>query len=95
MSLAAQPIANPAVLFKEIAFDEGAVLFNPDNFSAISLNPTGVVVWKLIDGRRTIQDIVRGVKAHFKDVPNTVTDDIVALLKLLSGDGYVGYEVTA
>lgn len=75
--------------------DEWAVLFNPENFCAMSLNATGVVVWKLIDGQRTIAEIVAGVKAHFKDVPDTVTDDIAALLKVLSGDGYVGYEVTA
>jgi hypothetical protein len=95
MHLTAQPIVNPAVLFREIPIDEWAVLFNPDNFSALSLNPTGVVVWKLIDGRRNIQDIVMAVKAHFKNVPESVTDDVVGLLEILSGDGYVGYEVAA
>jgi len=47
-----KPIANPVVLLRE-EFDDWAILFNPDatlGFSGFGLNPTGVYVWKLLDG---------------------------------------------
>ena len=47
-----KPIAAPFVLLRE-EFDDWAVLFNPDaafGFGGFGLNPTGVSVWKLLDG---------------------------------------------
>lgn len=89
------PIANPSVIMKEVPFDNWGVLFNPDNASALSLNPTGMLVWKLIDGRRTVEDIAAAVRAHFREVPETVSDDVAGLLEILVEDGYAGYEVEA
>jgi hypothetical protein len=91
MELSAKPIANPAVIFQE-QFDHWAVLVNLDTAGAVALNPTGVVVWKLIDGQRSVVDIVTAVEGHFKNVPDTVADDVSALLDALAEDGFVGFE---
>lgn len=92
MDLSSTPIKNPAVLAREI-FDGGMVLVNADNASSLALsNQTAVVVWEMADGKNTVQDIIKGVKHQFQDVPDTVSSDIIAFLELLTQDGFVGFE---
>ncbi len=93
MELAKVPIANPATVFQE-GEDGWAVLVNLDVVSSLALNPTGIVVWKLVNGRRTIADIVDKVEKQFDEVPNSVTEDVVKLVKDLADDGFIGYEWT-
>ncbi len=51
------PIANPSVVVREES-DEWAILFDPDTGKSFGLNPISVFVWKRLDGRHTIRDIV-------------------------------------
>ncbi len=46
-----KPIVNPYVQLRE-EFDDWAILFNPDTGRGFGLNPTGVRVWKLLDGEQ-------------------------------------------
>ncbi|MHB9098409.1 MAG: PqqD family peptide modification chaperone, partial [Syntrophales bacterium] len=57
MNQSDRPIANPIVVLRE-EFDDWAVLFNPDTADAVGTNPVGVAVWKRMDGKRSIEDIV-------------------------------------
>jgi hypothetical protein len=86
-----RPMANPAVIYRPVLAGE-AVLVNPDTAAALALNPSGCVVWQLVDGERTVEQIVDGVRRHFRGVPDSVTDDVTALLELLAEDGFVGLE---
>ena len=92
MERSRKPIANPAVIFQE-QFDHWAVLVNLDTAGAVALNPTGVLVWKLLDGQRSVADIAAAVEGRFKDAPDTVADDVSALLDTLAEEGFIGYEV--
>jgi hypothetical protein len=92
MKLASKPVANPAVMFQE-AFDGEVVLVNTDTAAAIVLNPTGVVAWRLMDGSHSVDDIVASIKRQFKGVPDTVFEDVQALVTTLAEDGFVGYEL--
>jgi len=84
------PIANPVVVFRE-EFDDWAVLFNPDTADAAGINPVGCEVWKLLDGRHTIEDIIVSIRDRFEDVPGTAADEIVSFIKELEQRGFVGY----
>ena len=57
----ARLIANPVVVLRE-EFDDWAILFNPDTAEATAINPTGVLVWKHMDGRRGLGEIVAAVE---------------------------------
>ena len=92
MMLAKIPVANPAVVSRD-GLDDGRVMVNCDTGAAIALNPTGALVWNLIDGRRTPEEIIDAVRRHFSNAPETVSDDVVLLLATLSEDGFIGYEV--
>ncbi len=63
-----KPIANPIVVLRE-EFDDWAVLFNPDTADAVGTNPVGVAVWKRMDGKRSIEDIVTEIKNKFEETP--------------------------
>jgi hypothetical protein len=93
MELAEKPLANPAVAYRE-GVDGWAVLVNLDTAGSLALNPTGVVVWQLVDGQRTVEQIVSAVQRHFRDAPPTVTDDVSELLDTLAEEGFIGFEWT-
>ena len=86
------PIANPIAVLRE-EFDDWAVLFNPDAAEAVGINPVGVVVWKLMDGRRTLEEIIGQIGDQFDKVPSSVGDEVAAFIALLAERGFVGGEV--
>jgi hypothetical protein len=93
MELAAKPMPNPAVIYRPVIANE-AVLVNPDTGASLALNASGCVVWELVDGERSVEQIVDRVRGHFRDVPDSVGDDVIALLDSLAQEGFVGLEWT-
>ena len=87
-----RPIANPTVVLRE-EFDDWAILFNPDTADAVGTNPVGVAVWKLMDGKRSLEKIVAEIKDQFADVPDAATKEVTAFVKDLAERGFVGYEL--
>jgi SynChlorMet cassette protein ScmD len=87
-----RPIANPIVVLRE-EFDDWAVLFNPDTAYAAGTNPVGVAVWKLMDGKRSIEDIVSKIKNSFADTPDASFKEIAAFVNTLAENGFVGLEL--
>jgi SynChlorMet cassette protein ScmD len=87
-----KPIANPIVVLRE-EFDDWAILFNPDTAAAMGINPVGVAVWKRMDGKRSLKEIVSEIKTSFEDVPEAALEKITAFVDNLAERGYVGYEL--
>jgi SynChlorMet cassette protein ScmD len=87
-----KPIINPIVVLRE-EFDDWAVLFNPDTADALGTNPVGVAVWKRMDGKRSIEDIVSEIKNSFEDTPDAALKEIAAFVNTLDEKGFVGLEV--
>ncbi len=89
---AKKPVANPVVVLRE-EFDDWAILFNPDTADAVGTNPVGVAVWKLMDGKHGIEEIITKIKDQFADVPDAATKEIPAFINDLTQRGFVGYEL--
>ena len=89
-----QPTPNPAVVLRE-EFDDWAVLFNPDTAEAIGMNPVGVATWKLMDGRRSLDEIVAEIGRLLDGVPGTAMDDMTSFVVNLAERGFVGFELAA
>ena len=87
-----RPIANPIVVLRE-EFDDWAVLFNPDTADAVGTNPVGVAAWKLMDGKRSIEDIVSEIKNSFEDSPDAAFKEIAAFVDTLAEKGFIGLEL--
>ena len=87
-----RPIANPIVVLRE-EFDDWAVLFNPETADAVGTNPVGVAVWKRMDGKRSIEDIVSEIRNSFEDAPDAAIKEIGAFVNVLAENGFVGLEL--
>lgn len=87
-----RPIANPIVVLRE-EFDDWAVLFNPDTADAVGTNPVGVAVWKRMDGKRNLEDIVSEIKNSFEDTPDAAFKEISAFVNTLAENGFAGLEL--
>jgi hypothetical protein len=86
------PIPNPDAV-QEVGTDGWTLLVNPDTAGAMAVNQTGALIWKLVDGRRTAEEIIAAVRSRFPDAPDTVAEDVRALLTKLAEGGFVGREI--
>ena len=84
-----KPRANPFVVLRE-EFDDWAILFNPDTGRGFGLSPTGVLVWKLLDGERTIDALLEQVREHAESVPDEAGDDLEAFVHALLAERLTG-----
>ncbi len=83
--------ANPVVVLRE-EFDDWAVLYNPDTAAASGINPVGVAIFKLLDGRHTLAQIVEAVRSEFSGAPEGIEGEVRAFIEGLVAKGYAGYE---
>ena len=63
-----RPKANPLVVLREES-DNWAILFHPDTGESFAVDPVAVFIWRRLDGRHTLQDIIRELRAHCQDAP--------------------------
>ena len=85
-----RPVANPLIVLRE-EFDDWAILFNPDTGEAHALNPTSVMIWKLLDGKHDIDSIVTHIRNNCTDVSDSVEKDVQDFIELLLQNGYAGH----
>jgi SynChlorMet cassette protein ScmD len=89
-----KPIANPIVVLRE-EFDDWAILFNPDTAAAVGINPVGVAVWKRMDGKRSLEEIVAEINDRFEEVPAGALEEVSVFVSTLAEQGFVGHALTA
>ena len=83
-------IANPAVVLRE-EFDNWAILFDPDTGQAFGINPLGVLVWKSLNGKYTIDDILERIHESAEHVPSEAEDHIRNFLRTVVELGLACY----
>jgi len=88
----ARPVANPLIVLRE-EFDDWAILFDPDTGKGMGLNPTGVFIWKLLDGSHTLNDILEKLRGECENVPEDAGNEIKDFIQELTGRGLAGFEV--
>ena len=92
MSAIGKPVINPLVILRE-EFDDWAIVFDPDSGKAFGLNPTGVLIWKYLDGKHAIADIERELRLQMDDVPYTLREDLESFIGVLIEQGLAGHEI--
>ncbi len=86
-----KPIANPLLVLRE-EFDDWAILFDPDTGDASALNPVSVFIFKRLDGKHTLTDIMNELQKECTDMPATAETDVHEFITDLIAKGYAGYE---
>lgn len=76
-----RPQKNPQVVYRELA--EGGVLLNLESGQYHGLNGTGLVIWDLIDGRRTISALLTELRTRLDAVPADLEREVAGFLESL------------
>jgi len=82
-------VANLGIILRE-EFDGWAILFNPENGDGFGTNQIGVFIFKQLDGKNTISDIVLGLKTNCDDVPDNAKKYVQAFVDTLLEKGLAG-----
>jgi len=85
------PVANPLIVLRE-EFDDWAILFDPETGNTFSINPIGVLIWKQLDGRHTLGEIVEQIKEAAADVPDDVSGHVQNFIRNAVERGLIAYE---
>ena len=80
---------NQVVVLRE-EFDDWAVLYNPDNAEAVGTNPIGVEIWKNLDGKRSVGDIIAEIKQEYNNVSENAEAEISEFIQKLLQHGLIG-----
>jgi SynChlorMet cassette protein ScmD len=92
MSYQDKLIANSLIVFRE-EFDDWALLFDPSSGLSFGLNPVSAFIWKCLDGKHTIGDIVSELKDNCEDIPEDVNSRVEKFINSLIDNGLAGYQV--
>ncbi len=87
-----KPVVNPMMVFRE-EFDDWAVLFDPETGKAFGVDPVGALIWKHLDGKHSLGDIVAVVHERCSDVPDDAPELVKEFVQSLLGHGFAGCEV--
>ena len=53
--------------------NEWGILFDADNGEGFAVDPVAVFIWKQLDGKKTVGDIIHLIKQNFIGAPDDVT----------------------
>ena len=84
------PLANSFVVLRE-EFDDWAILFDPDRCAGFGLNPTGVYLWKLLDGKNDLDALAETMHKVVDNVPDDVREHTRTFVDALVALGLASY----
>lgn len=84
-------IANPLVVLRE-ELDDWAILFDPNTGEGFAVNPVSAYIWKRLDGKNTIEEILSSLREDCEDVPDDAIDSIKEFVQELVDRGLAGHE---
>ena len=80
--------ASPDVVTREVP--EGAILVNIQTGFAFKLNRVGLEVWRLLDGKRGLDEIIGDLQSTYAVDAERLQRDVEVLLDDLRKQGLVG-----
>lgn len=89
MSLSCRLLANPMIVLRE-EFDDWALLFDPDTHNTFGLNPVSVFIYKKLDGRHTLAEIVSELRLVCPSAPEDVERYVETFFDNLVSNGLAG-----
>lgn len=84
----ARPIGDPRFVLRE-EYPDTALVFDPDSGEQYVLNHVGALIWKLLNGRRTLAEITERLPVHCRDVPEAAGRQVADFVQTLRQKGLV------
>ena len=82
-------IPHPVAGVKLEVLDDETLLYHPSLTKAIYLNPAATIVWRLIDGERTIDNIAEILRDSFPDETKNIEGDVISVVESLEDQGAI------
>ncbi|MEN6389380.1 MAG: PqqD family peptide modification chaperone [Syntrophomonas sp.] len=79
MTISNKPELKKSLVIRE-EFDDYAILFDPDTSLACAINPVSVFICRQLNGQRTVDEIVDGIRQTFTEVPDELKEDVQSFL---------------
>jgi len=86
-----KPIADPLLVFRG-ELDNWGILYDPDTGNAFGLDPVSAFIWRRLDGKHSINDIVAELHENCSDMPDNANSFIESFIQDLGKQGLAGYE---
>ena len=83
---------NPDVIMRD-DFDDFTILFDPDTGKAYGLNPVGEIIWKLLNDKITLDNIIAKLKEECIEVSNDVETEVKEFINNLLKHGLIGKRI--
>ena len=81
-----RPTKKPSVISKKLGKE--TVLYDQETRAIHVLNPTGIMVWELCDGRHSPEDIERALRDEFRaDEKDGILEDVRRILERFHSEG--------
>lgn len=71
-------VRDASVLWREL--DGETIILNPKEGCSYNLNPVGTLIWKLLDGQHTTEDIIKAICETYEVEPEQASQDLELLL---------------
>lgn len=81
----------PVPLFRLEPLDGQLLLYHPGLTRTVHLNEEASLVWRLCDGRRSNQEIVRLLQETYPEEAHRIADDVEATLRRLEHEGAIEF----
>jgi hypothetical protein len=72
-----------SVAFRRLAKGEGGVLLHLETGQYHGVNEVGCLIWELLDGERTVDEVTSGVHERVEDPPDDLSGLVIAFLESL------------
>jgi len=89
ITLTSVPTANPDVTVRDIG--EETIILSQKGDMLHTLNAVGAFLWRSIDGRRSVRDILSALLREYAVGEATARDDVRAFFEELQSKGLVTY----
>jgi SynChlorMet cassette protein ScmD len=81
--------ANPNIVLR-VEFDDWGVLFDPDTGRSKGLSPTGVFIWRKLDGSKTKEEVLKDLNSACDGgIPENAGEDYDKFISQLNELGYL------
>ena len=57
--------------------DGELLLYSPSSATTLHLNGSSAIIWDLIDGKNSVEDVIAELKAAFPDHAEQITQDVI------------------
>lgn len=72
-----------SVAFRRLAEGEGGVLLHLESGEYHGINEVGCLIWELLDGERTVDDVAVALRDEVEDAPEDLTGEVILFLDSL------------